>query len=268
MANSPNLVLPFIEEAQAQKHVTHNEAIRALDALVQLSVLDRDLTAPPGSPADGDRYIPASGATGTWAGWDLNIAAWQDGAWVKLTPREGWLAWVADEDLLLVWDGSAWQSTGSNITSLNPVTGGLLGVNATADTTNRLALSSPASLFNHAGGGHQVKLNKNAAGDTASFLFQTGFSARAEFGLTGDDDFHFKVSPDGSLFFESFRIDKDNGEAGFEQPLALKQYSVAGLPSASASGRLIYVFDETGGPTVAYADGGNWRRIYDNAVVS
>ena len=71
-----NLLLPYILAAQAQKHVTHNEALRLLDGLVQLSVLDRDLTAPPGSPADGDRYIVASGATGDWAGWDLNVALW------------------------------------------------------------------------------------------------------------------------------------------------------------------------------------------------
>jgi hypothetical protein len=41
---------------------------------VQLAVLDRHLTAPPASPADGDRYIVASGAAGAWAGWDLNVA--------------------------------------------------------------------------------------------------------------------------------------------------------------------------------------------------
>ena len=70
---SPNLLLPFILAAQAQKHVTHNEAIRLLDAIVQLSVLDCDLTAPPASPIDGDRYIVASGATGLWVGWDLNV---------------------------------------------------------------------------------------------------------------------------------------------------------------------------------------------------
>ncbi len=76
-----HLLLPYILAAQAQKHVTHNEALRLLDGLVQLSVLDRDLTAPPGSPADGDRYIVCSGATGDWAGWDLNVALWTDGAY-------------------------------------------------------------------------------------------------------------------------------------------------------------------------------------------
>ena len=88
-----HLLLPYILAAQAQKHVTHNEALRILDGLVQLSVLDRDLAAPPASPADGDRYIVASGATGDWAGWDMNVALWTDGTWLRLPPRTGWRAW-------------------------------------------------------------------------------------------------------------------------------------------------------------------------------
>ena len=106
-----HLLLPYILAAQAQKHVTHNEALRLLDGLVQLSALDRDLTAPPGSPSDGDRYIVASGATGDWAGWDLNVALFTDGAWLRLPPRTGWRAWVEDEGLLLVYDGSGWVGT-------------------------------------------------------------------------------------------------------------------------------------------------------------
>jgi hypothetical protein len=90
----------------------------------------------------------------------------------------------------------------------------LLGVNATADATNKLAIASAASLFNHAGAGHQHKINKNSAGDTASLLFQTGFSGRAEFGTAGDDDFHVKVSADGSAWTEAMVIDKDNGRVG------------------------------------------------------
>src|SRR5262249_37993800 len=56
MDATSNLNRPFILAAQAQKHVTHNEALRALDAVVQLMVLDKDLSAPPGSPVEGARY--------------------------------------------------------------------------------------------------------------------------------------------------------------------------------------------------------------------
>ena len=52
---STHLLLPYLLAAQAQKHVTVNEALRLLDGLVQFAVLDRHLTAPPASPADGDR---------------------------------------------------------------------------------------------------------------------------------------------------------------------------------------------------------------------
>lgn len=89
----------------------------------------------------------------------------------------------------------------------------LFGVNADADTTNRLSVTSPAVLFNRGTDDIQVKLNKEAEGDTASFLFQTAFSGRAEFGLIGDDDFTIKVSPDNfSTSFTSIVINKDNGE--------------------------------------------------------
>ncbi len=40
MTNTPYLGMPFIEGSQAQKHVTHNEALRILDAVIQIGVLD------------------------------------------------------------------------------------------------------------------------------------------------------------------------------------------------------------------------------------
>ncbi|MDO9381895.1 MAG: DUF2793 domain-containing protein [Hyphomicrobiaceae bacterium] len=221
MDNSPNLVLPYIQAAQAQKHITHNEAIRALDAIVQISVADRDLAVPPGSPTEGIRYLIAGSPTGAWSGHAGKIAAWQDGAWMFYVPKAGWLAYIADEGILVAYSGSAWNPVSSSSSVA------LLGINATADTTNRLSISSQASLFNHAGNGHQAKLNKNAAGDTASFLFQTGFSGRAEMGTTGDDDFHFKVSPDGSAWTEALTINRTTGLAKGRQGGA--------IPSVSAS---------------------------------
>lgn len=218
MEHSNNLKLPYIMSAQAQKHVTHNEAIRALDVLVQTTVKDQDLTTPPISPIEGDSYIVANSATSDWADKDLQIASWQDGAWMFYTPQEGWLVWVIDEAQIFVFDGLIWSaasSSGGGGTNLNPASGDLIGINATADTTNRLSINSPASLFNHQGNGHQLKVNKNTVTDTSSVLFQTDFSGRAEFGLTGDDDFRIKVSPDGSIFFDSILIDKDSGTVTF-----------------------------------------------------
>ena len=63
MEQSANLQLPYIMPSQAQKHVTHNEAIRSLDALVHLAVLDRDLSAPPASPSNPVSYPTPAGPT-------------------------------------------------------------------------------------------------------------------------------------------------------------------------------------------------------------
>ena len=217
MEQTTNLKMPFIMPSQAQKHVTHNEALLALDVLVQLSVLDRHLAAPPPLPVEGCRYIVAAPATGAWAGKSGQVAAWQDGAWAFHLPVSGWLAWVADEQRILAYDGSGWVDTLS--LGVNPAS--MVGVNTTADATNRLAVKSPAVLFDNLGAGQQVKVNKAAAGDTASVLFQTGYSGRAEFGLTGDDDWHVKVSADGSAWTEALKVSNADGRVLMPAAVAL-----------------------------------------------
>ena len=208
-----HLLLPYILAAQAQKHVTHNEALRILDGLVQLSVLDRDLTTPPGSPADGDRYIVASGATGDWAGWDLNVALWTDGAWLRLPPRSGWRAWVEDEGLLLVYDGAGW--VGATPAALQNLA--LLGLGTTADASNPFSAKLNAALWTAktvAEGGTGdlfYTMNKEAAGDDLGLTLQTGFVTKALVGLFGSDRFRLAVSDDGSTFFDGLSVDNATG---------------------------------------------------------
>lgn len=51
--------------------------------------------------------------------------------------------------------------------------------------------------------------------------------------------------------------------------LQLKTYTVATVPTAATYPRgVIYVSDETGGATLAFSDGSDWRRAQDRAVVS
>ena len=141
MAESTHLKLPYIVANQAQKHVTHNEAVRLLDALVQMSVKSRTQTAPPGSPADGDRYIVAAGATGAWATWDLNIAYYVDGAWMKLIPQTGWLAWIEAEAVHMRWDGAAW----GGLTSGGSIAWGSITGTLSSQTDLQAALSGKAA---------------------------------------------------------------------------------------------------------------------------
>ena len=143
---TPNLALPLIAGNQAQKHVTHNEALVQLDALVQLACLDKDLVGPPSAPAEGDRYLVVAAApTGAWAGLSGQVACFRDGVWVGLVPRRGWLAFVADEADLYTFTGSAWTSFRATLTILQNLA--RLGIGTTADAVNRLAVKSEAALF-------------------------------------------------------------------------------------------------------------------------
>jgi hypothetical protein len=109
MTSTPRLSLPAIEAAQAQKHVTHNEALVLLDALTQLTVESRTLTAPPGSPAEGACYIPATSASGAWSGWDGQIALYSGGGWQRIVPVSGLKAWVKAERATVTYEDGVWR---------------------------------------------------------------------------------------------------------------------------------------------------------------
>jgi hypothetical protein len=149
MDATANLQLPYLAAAQAQKHVTVNETIRTLDALVQLAVVSATTSAQPGSPADGDRYIlPAGKAGDDWGSMtDWSIAYYVDGAWSQLTPREGFAAYIADTDDFVVYDGAAWNAISSALVN-DSVTNAILRNSAALSVMGRSANSSgdPADI--------------------------------------------------------------------------------------------------------------------------
>lgn len=219
MNTTTNLMLPYLLPAQAQKHVTHNEALGLLDILVQLSVQDDQLSAPPQTPSEGDSYIVGQDSVGAWTGHDAEIAAFADGAWTFLTPKTGWRAWCAARETLLVFDGAFWgdmfagrASSGTGTSSDAPSS--LFGVNATPNETNRFALSSPAALFNHEGSDHRLSINKAQLTDTASIIFQTNFDAQGEIGLTGDNDISMKVRGANGTLKQALTLKNRSGYAG------------------------------------------------------
>ncbi|WP_319529268.1 DUF2793 domain-containing protein [uncultured Cohaesibacter sp.] len=217
MENTTNLALPYLVGSQDQKHVTHNEALRILDTVVQLSVLDRNLTSPPSEPDEGERHIVAAGASGDWEGWDDSVAAYLDGGWVRLIPGTGWFAWVEAEVAICVFNGTGWVLFTDFVVESGV---GTWGINTLADETNRLAVKSDAVLVSHddvtpGSGDVQVKINKSTSANSGTFLFQTDWSGRAEMGLAGEDDFSFKVSPDGASWFTGAKIGKDTGLVSF-----------------------------------------------------
>ncbi len=157
------LGMPLILPSQAQKHVTHNEALSILDNVVQLVLSAIDIQDPPAAPQESDAYAIADGASGDWQSQDGKIAVWQNGAWSFLVPREGWCAWDLASQRLTVFSGGNWEGVTGSSQNLEG-----LGINASYDMTNRLAVSADATLLTNDGNGHQLKVNKAAATDTAS----------------------------------------------------------------------------------------------------
>src|SRR3954468_7036289 len=250
MTDTPNLGLPFIEASQAQKHVTHNEALRILDAAIQIAVADLTRTSPPVSPAEGERHVVAAGATGAWAGQGNAIAAWQDGAWAYLVPKTGWCIWSVADNVVFVFDGTHWRDLRDLPVTLDNAVH--VGINTSASAPNLLSVKSNAALLaaiNVADGGNgdaRLQISKESAAKTASVFFSDAFSGRAEFGLAGSDAFKLKVSPDGSSWTDAFSIDQSSGNLTLPRGLALSgviapaqitanqnDYNPAGVASAA-----------------------------------
>ncbi len=104
------LALPYIMAAQAQKHVTHNEALRLLDGLIQMRVTNATATGPPSAPNEGDAYIIKAPATGEWTGWEKDVAFYADGSWFRLPALDGMRIWNAEVSTLLVYTAGSWQT--------------------------------------------------------------------------------------------------------------------------------------------------------------
>lgn len=209
LQNTPVLGLPLLQSGQAQKHITLNEGLWRLDALIQSRVESRVVAAQPAAPQEGDAYILPEGASG--AAWDDfaagDFTVYQGGYWDLLDLPEGALVHVADEGRFVVRTASGWVTLQATIDALQNLE--RLGIGATADATNRLSVNSPQVLFNHAGGGSMLYLNKAAASDEAGMVFQTGFSSRALLGTLGDDRLTLKTSADGVAFSDALTVEAD-----------------------------------------------------------
>ncbi len=108
MTDTPNLTLPLLQPAQAQKHVTVNEALTRIDGLAQLVLQSATATTPPGDPQDGLAWAVPSGASGDWWGEDGRIALRLNGGWAFVPAQAGWRAWLVDSADFVVHDGVDW----------------------------------------------------------------------------------------------------------------------------------------------------------------
>jgi len=108
MAHTDRLGLPLLAAGQAQKELTHNEALSLIDMAVALTVESAGIAMPPASPQAGQCWIVASGGTGEWAGRDGAIAGWTVNGWRFLAPANGWRCWAVDRGHMLHFEGQGW----------------------------------------------------------------------------------------------------------------------------------------------------------------
>lgn len=229
------LSLPFIQPNQAQKHVTHNEALRILDVLTQLAVLSDDQATPPATPAEGDRHIVGDSATDDWAGHDGRLAFYENGLWQYFDPKAGWRAYVTGRDTLVVYDGSEWIDLDSE--ELQDITAFGLGMVSlpTAPFSAKINAALWTAIYQADGGdGDMIStLNKEATTDDAGFVFQRDFGTRALFGLFGSDNIRLATSANGTDFRDGLIVDAGTGVV--EQPNLPRFKAVTNFDNYSAA---------------------------------
>lgn len=106
---TPRLGLPMLRAGQAQKEMTHNEALLLLDALVGGAVMAAGLDHPPSSPESGQCWILGAAPEGAWQGNAYAVAAWTAGGWRFLAPREGMRLWAGAGRGFMLFRSGEWH---------------------------------------------------------------------------------------------------------------------------------------------------------------
>ena len=222
---SPRLLLPYLQAAQAQKHVTHNEALRRLDGLVNLTVEDRSRSAPPANPVEGAAYLVAAGASNLWAGWSGDIALWADGAWVRLPARVGWRLWLVAEQLMLVRLAAGWVTLDAAM--------GLLVRGASTDLAEgALGSRTRAAVVETTVTGLSGSSVTSALTIPAGALV-IGVSARVTTALSGATGFALGIAGEPSAFGAGFGI---GAGSLAELPITPRAFALATPVRVSAEG--------------------------------
>ena len=215
--NSSRLSLPYIQPSQAQKHVTHNQALRQLDILVQMTAISDNQNSAPLSAAEGDCFLIPQGASGAWAGHNDNIALWQDGNWTYLTPQPGWRIFILSSRVLRVFDGTDWQAISGSAHGSGDVSFESLSIGAETSDQQKLAVKTETALWtatpqSEDGSGSLLHiLSKQSTEKDAGFIFQSDGQTRALAGLLGTDDFRITTTKDNITFQDGLRVDAATG---------------------------------------------------------
>ncbi len=196
MTATTHLKLPFVAAAQAQKHVTVNESLRKLDALIHMTALGKARTAPPASPLQGARYLVPAAASGAWANKTNQIAAWQDGAWAFFTPQTGWSLWIADEAKRYLYNGSSWAEENPAPSAASPH-----GADTAISVLETEARCASGSFV-------------NAAASIPSHSIVLGISGRVVEAITGPSSWQIGVAGSANRYGSGLGVQKNSHALG------------------------------------------------------
>lgn len=254
MNETQNLKLPLLRQGQLNKDITVNEALTLIDSILNSGLESLNpFNIPPSDLEDGTLILVGNNPLESFEGFENTIAFYNNG-WNFLKPKEGLILWVKDIKALSVFDGKNFikinapaglQQENSLIERIEALEKKLdqglknqilshngqsfapssiisevdaIGINSKADTVrNKLSVKSDSNLFTTETGDTRFILNKENERNTASFLFQTNWQGRAEFGSIGNDNFILKVSKDGISWIEVFEVDALTGKINFKQ---------------------------------------------------
>ncbi len=232
MSKTPHLSIAYLLPAQAQKHVTVNEAIAELDSVVQCAVSGMDRNDPPADAVEGEQYILGSVPDADWSGQAGRLASWRNGGWAFAVPQPGWRIYnLADDTLYVLTSARVWTPLSGGGSPSEIQNAARFGLGATADAANPFTAKVNAALWTAltpAEGGTGdlfVTTNRTDATRNVGHVFQTGFVTRALAGLFGSDRFRISVSQDGTAFRDALSVDDATGIADLPQLPRFKAYT-------------------------------------------
>ncbi|MBB3911880.1 DUF2793 domain-containing protein [Sphingomonas desiccabilis] len=102
------LALPMLHAGQAQKELTHNEALLALDVLLHPEMEEVGRNQPPAAPVAGQCWIVGEAPVDAWSGQADKVAAWSEAGWRFFRACEGMLLWSRSDALPVRRLAGAW----------------------------------------------------------------------------------------------------------------------------------------------------------------
>jgi len=197
---TPRLGLPYVVAAQAQKHIPINESLARLDGLVQLAVESRSVTVAPANPVSGGVWIAA------WPGQPAGtLMRFEAGAWEALTPAEGVLAWVKDENQMVAFDGAAWVPLSATFRST-------VAAQTPSLANTRLEILEQEVTLSGASTATSIAIPNRA--------IVLAVSTRTTVAITGAASYNCGVSGEASKFGGSLGVAKNASNIGVVGPTA------------------------------------------------